>query len=235
MNNLNEDLVEQEAMEILYEMGYEKLFGPDVAPDGPIPMRGDYGDVVLVEKLRNAIYMLNPDIPPIAKEEAIKKVIRSDSPDNLINNQNFHRMLTDGVNVEYRKGDRIVGDKVWLFDFQNPENNNFLSVNQFTVIENNINRRPDIVLFINGIPMVVMELKNPVDEKATVRKAFQQLETYKSEIPSIFHFNEVLIISDGINAVAGTLTSDFDRFMPWKTIDGEIEAVTIMPELEVLI
>jgi len=235
MNRLNEDLVELEALEILRKMGYETLFGPDIAPDGSAPSRELYSDVVLVERLHDAIYRLNPDIPHTAKEEAVKKIIRADSPDLLINNQKFHRMFTDGVDIEYRQGDRIVGDKVWLFDFQNPENNDFLAVNQFTVIENNINRRPDIILFVNGLPLVVMELKNPVDEKATVRKAFQQFETYKSEIPSLFHFNEVLIISDGINALSGTLTSNFDRFMPWKTMDGEREAIKTMPELEVLI
>lgn len=235
MTHLNEDLVELEALEILNEIGYETLFGPDIAPDGSIPMRELYNDVVLVEKLREAIYRLNPNIPPTAKEDAVKKIIRADSPDLLSNNQKFHRMFTDGVDIEYRQGDRIIGDKVWIFDFRNPGNNDFLAVNQFTVIENNINRRPDIVLFINGLPLVVMELKNPVDEKATVRKAFQQFETYISEIPSLFHFNEVLIISDGINALSGTLTSNFDRFMPWKTMDGEMEAIKTLPELEVLI
>ena len=131
--------------------------------------------------------------------------------------------------------DRIVGDKVWLFDFQHPNNNDFLAVNQFTIIENDYNRRPDIILFINGIPIVVIELKNPADEKATLRKAYQQLQTYQTQITSLFHFNEILIISDGTEARAGTLTSNYERFMPWKTVDGKLEALQVLPQMEVLI
>ncbi|GAB4314110.1 MAG: type I restriction endonuclease subunit R [Methanobacteriaceae archaeon] len=235
MINLSEDEVEQMALEILQEMGYEILYGPDIAPDGLNPMRELYSDVVLVERLRDAVYRLNPDIPPAAKEEAIKKVIRAESPDLLVNNEGFHRMVTDGVDVEYRLEDRVIGDKVWLFDFQEPENNDYLAVNQYTIIERDHNRRPDIILFINGLPLVVMELKNPADEKATLDKAYQQLQTYKSEIPSLFHFNEILIISDGLEARAGTLTSDSQRFMPWKTIEGEKDALIDKLEMEVLI
>jgi len=235
MTNLSEDMVEQMALDILQEMGYEILYGPDIAPDGLNPMRELYSDVVLVERLRDAVYRLNPDIPPAAKEEAIKKVIRAESPDLLVNNEGFHRMVTDGVDVEYRLEDRVIGDKVWLFDFQEPENNDYLAVNQYTIIERDHNRRPDIILFINGLPLVVMELKNPADEKATLDKAYQQLQTYKSEIPSLFHFNEILIISDGLEARAGTLTSDSQRFMPWKTIEGEKDALIDKLEMEVLI
>ncbi|MCE7699762.1 MAG: type I restriction endonuclease subunit R, partial [Methanobacterium paludis] len=140
-----------------------------------------------------------------------------------------------GVDVEYRKSDRIAGDKVWLFDFQNPENNEFLAVNQFTVVENKNNRRPDIVIFVNGIPLVVFELKNPLDEDATIKTAFNQLETYKDQIPSLFHYNEIMIISDGVEARAGTITSNFERFMPWKTIDGRKEEIKTMPQIEVLL
>jgi len=232
---INEDMVEQEALEILQELGYEILYGPDISPDGSTPMRDLYSDVVIVEKLRDAINRLNPDIPTVAREEAVKKVLRTDNPDIISNNQLFHQFLTDGVTIEYRKDGRIVYDKVWLFDFQNPDNNEFLAINQFTIIENDHNRRPDIILFVNGLPIVVIELKNPADEKATLNKAYQQLQTYKSEIPSLFHFNEILVISDGMQARAGTLTSDYQRFMPWKTIEGEKDALVDKLEMEILI
>lgn len=232
---INEDMVEQEVLEILQELGYEILYGPDISPDGSTPMRDLYSDVVIVEKLRDAINRLNPDIPTVAREEAVKKVLRTDNPDIISNNQLFHQFLTDGVTIEYRKDGRIVYDKVWLFDFQNPDNNEFLAINQFTIIENDHNRRPDTVLFVNGLPIVVIELKNPADEKATLNKAYQQFQTYKSEIPSLFHFNEILVISDGMQARAGTLTSDYQRFMPWKTIEGEKDALVDKLEMEILI
>lgn len=235
MMGINEDMVEQEALEILQELGYETLYGPDISPDGSTPMRDLYSDVVIVEKLRDAINRLNPDIPTVAREEAVKKVLRTDNPDIISNNQLFHQFLTDGVTIEYRKDGRIVYDKVWLFDFQNPDNNEFLAINQFTIIENDHNRRPDTVLFVNGLPIVVIELKNPADEKATLNKAYQQFQTYKSEIPSLFHFNEILVISDGMQARAGTLTSDYQRFMPWKTIEGEKDALVDKLEMEILI
>jgi len=235
MKGINEDMVEQEALEILEDLGYEILHGPDISPDSSNPMRKLYSDVVFTERLRDAIYRFNPDIPPTAKEEAVKKVIRTDSPDLLTNNLSFHQLLTDGITIEYRKDGRIVHDKVWLFDFQTPENNDFVAINQFTIIENDNNRRPDIILFVNGLPLVVIELKNPADEKATLNKAYQQLQTYKAQIPSLFQFNEILMISDGMEARAGTLTSDYQRFMPWKTIEGEKDALITMLEMEVLI
>ncbi|MCK9150495.1 type I restriction endonuclease subunit R [Methanobacterium alcaliphilum] len=235
MSRINEDMVEQEALDILMELGYEILHGPDISPDGHSPMRELYSDVILTERLRDAIYRLNPDVPHIAKEDAVKKVLRTESPDLLTNNLHFHKLVTDGVTVEYRKDDKIVHDKVWLFDFKNPDNNEFVAINQFTVIENDNNRRPDIILFVNGLPLVVIELKSPVNKKATLENAYNQLKTYQSEIPSLFHFNEILMISEGIEARAGTLTSDFQRFMPWKTIAGEKDSLISMVEMEVLI
>jgi type I restriction enzyme R subunit len=235
LSGINEDDVEQEALKFFKELGYEILHGPDISPDGPNPMRELYSDVVLVEKLRDAIYKFNPNIPPTVKEEAVRKVLRTDSPEFLLNNVQFHEYLTDGITVEYREDDHIVYDKVWLFDFVNPENNCFTAINQFTIIENDNNRRPDIILFINGLPLVVIELKNPADDKAKLDKAYQQLQTYQSQISSLFHFNEILVISDGMKACAGTLTSDFQRFMPWKTIHGEKDALNTMLEMEVLI
>jgi len=233
-SNLTEDAIELAALEILHELGYEIAYGPEISPDGKFSERELYLDVILVKRLKNAIYKLNPEIPPSAKEEAVKKILRTESPHLLINNEKFHKMLVNGVIMEYRKDEGTVHDIVQLFDFENPENNDFLAVNQFTVIENNNNRRPDIVLFINGLPLAVIELKNPVDEKATLKKAFNQIETYKEQIPSLFQFNGILVISDGIKARAGTVTSKWERFMPWKTIEGEKEALKVMPQMDVL-
>jgi type I restriction enzyme R subunit len=234
-HGITESELETAALEILSELGYKILYGPDIAPDGISPERKSYSDVVLVDRLRDAVNRINPDIPGEAREEAIKKVLRSESPQLIINNQNFHKKLVEGLDVEYRRKDgSIAGDKVWLFDFKNPQNNEFLAVNQFTVLENNNNRRPDIILFINGLPLVVIELKNPADENATIWTAFNQLETYEAQIPSLFPYNEISVISDGIEARAGTITSNKERFMPWKTIEGKETAPSAMPQMEVL-
>lgn len=232
---ITESEVEQVVLDILSELGYTVVHGPDIAPDGSRPERKDYSDVVLADRLKTAIDKFNPSIPQSAKEEALKKVLRVESPSLVVNNHRFHHFLVDGVDVEYRKGGRIVGDKVWLFDFDKPKNNEFLAVNQFTVIEDNYNRRPDVVLFVNGLPLAVIELKNPADENATVKSAFNQFETYKVQIPSLFRFNEVLVISDGVEARAGTITSNWERFLPWKTIDGVEKAPASIPQIEVLL
>jgi len=232
---ITESEVEDVVLDILGELGYKVLHGPDIAPDGSKPERSDYSDVVLVDRLRGVIDRLNPSLPKSAKDEAVKKVLRFESPSLVVNSQRFHKFLVDGVDVEYRKGSRIVGDKVWLFDFDKPKNNEFLAVNQFTVIENNFNRRPDVVVFVNGLPLGVIELKNPADENASCRSAFNQFETYKVQIPSLFRFNEVLVVSDGIEAKAGTITSSWERFLPWKTIDGVENAPSSIPQIEVLL
>jgi len=232
---LTESNIEDVALEILSELGYTILHGTDIAPDGINPQRKSYSDVVLVERLRVAVDRFNQSIPNEAREEAIKKVLRTESQQLIINNKSFHKKLVEGVDIEYRKKDgSIANDKVWLFDFKNPQNNEFLAVNQFTVLENNNNRRPDIILFINGLPLVVIELKNPADENATIWTAFNQLETYKAQIPSLFPYNAISVISDGIEARAGTITSNKERFMPWKTIEGKETAPSAMPQLEVL-
>lgn len=238
MTTFKESDVEDAALDILSELGYKILYGPDIAPapDGIAPERQSYSDVVLVERLRDAVDRFNPNIPEEAREEAVKKILRSDSPHLIVNNQNFHKMLVSGVDVEFRRKDgSIAGDKVWLFDFEAWQNNEFLAVNQFTVIENNNHRRADIILFVNGLPLVVIELKNPADENATIWSAFNQLETYKDQIASLFTYNEILVISDGTEAKAGTLTSDKEWFMAWKTIDGKEIAPSVMPQLEVLL
>ncbi len=230
-----ESEVEQVALDILSELKYKVIYGPDIAPDGSKPERRSYADVILVDRLREAIDRFNPEIPAEAKDEAVKRILRTESPDLVINNHYFHKMLVDGVDVEYRKDGRIAGDKVWLFDFDKVDENEFLAVNQFTVIENNINRRPDIVFFVNGLPIAVIELKNPADENATTFTAFKQFQTYKLQIPSLFKFNEVLVASDGFDAKAGTITSDWERFLPWKTIDGKEKAPKATPQIDILL
>ena len=234
--NLSESVVEDAALGWFDKLEYTILHGPLIAPGEPGAERTTYQDVTLNSRLKEAIAALNSHIPPDAREEAFRKVIRADSPTLLGNNRAFHRMLVDGVEIEYRRPDgSIAGDRVRLIDFEHPKQNNFVAVNQFTVIEGQHNRRPDIVLFVNGLPLAVIELKNAADEEATVWTAFNQLQTYKQQIPSLFTFNETLIISDGLTARIGSLTADKERFMPWRTIEGEDLAPATMLELEVMV
>ncbi|MBL7139088.1 MAG: type I restriction endonuclease subunit R, partial [Bacteroidales bacterium] len=193
-----------------------------------------YHEVVLLRRLRDAIDKLNPDIPFEAREDALKKMLRAESPALIANNETIHRYVTEGMDIEYRTESGIKGDKLYLVDFNNPENNEFIAVNQFTVIESSNNKRPDIVLFVNGLPLVVIELKNATDESATIKTAFNQLQTYKSLIPSLFQYNALLIASDGWDAKSGTLTSEWTRFMNWKTKDGTTTSETTIPQMEVM-
>jgi len=233
---LYESEIEQIALDLLQEEnGYDVRFGPDLA-EGAGKER-DYNEVVLSARLRSAIDRINPNIPAGARDEAFKKVMRSAALTVIDNNEAFHRLLVDGVDVKFSIGDgKTRTDKVWLIDFTNPENNEFLAVNQFTVIENNTNKRPDIVIFINGLPLVVIELKNAADENADVSAAFRQLQTYQHVIPSLFTYNAFLVISDGWFAKVGTISSDYPRFMEWKTADGKtiVDSKT-QPEHEPLI
>ncbi len=215
-NSITENEIEDIALSYLQGLGYTYQLGTVISPDGEHPER-QYNEVVLVTRLRDAIDKLNPNISQDAKEDALKKVLRTESPNALINNENFHRYLTDGVDVEMRTESGIRGEKIYIVDFESPENNEFLAVNQFTVVEGNQNKRPDIILFVNGLPLVVIELKNAVDENANLKSAFNQLQTYKQAIPSLFTYNSLLIISDGWDARCGTITSDYGRFMTWKT------------------
>lgn len=230
---ISEDHIEQIVIQEFIELGYSYVNGADISPDG-IAQEREFDEVVLKQRLQAAIARLNPNVPHEAQEEAIKKVLRTDSPNLFQNNYQVHKYLTDGVDVEYRKGDRIAGDKVWLIDYETPSNNEYLVVNQFTIIENNINKRPDIILFVNGLPLVVIELKNAVDENATIHSAFNQLQTYKSAIPSLFLYNALLIISDGWDAMYGSLTAPKQFFVPWKSIDGRIVADEDIPQMEVM-
>ncbi len=230
---ISEDHIEQVIIQEFIELGYQYINGTDISPDGSMPER-EYNEVVLKNRLQEAIAKLNPTIPYEAQEEALRKVLRSDSPELFQNNYQFHKYLTEGVDVEYRKADRIAGDKVWLIDYESPSNNEFLVVNQFTVIENNTNKRPDVILFVNGLPLVVIELKNAADENADVNAAFNQLQTYKQTIPSLFQYNALLIASDGWDALYGSLTSPKQFFVPWKSIDGKLVAGENIPQMEVM-
>ncbi len=235
MVKTSENILEQTALDWLESLGWAPAFGPDISPDGLACERQDYDQVVLVGRLQTALVNINPDIPLDAIEEAIRKMRRTESPSLIENNRRFHRMLTDGVDISYRQDGRVVHDKVWLLNLEDLENNDWLAVNQFTVIEDRRNRRPDIVIFVNGLPLGMIELKNPSDEKATIRHAFNQLQTYKNDIPGLFIYNELLVISDGLEARGGMLTSGWDRFMPWRTIDGKEVAPRGSVELEVLL
>jgi type I restriction enzyme R subunit len=235
MTNLTESDIELLTIELLEKQGYQYLYGPNLAPDGMHPERDDYEQVLLTDRLQNAIRAINPTVPLDAQREALKEIQRIQSPELLTNNETFHRLLTEGVSVSYQKEGHQRGDLVWLIDFANPENNDFAVVNQFTVIENGNNKRPDVILFVNGIPLVVLELKNPADENATIKSAYKQLQTYKQAIPGLFTYNGFLIISDGLEAKAGTLSSGMSRFMSWKSSDGKKEASHLTSPLETLI
>lgn len=235
MSKLYESAVEEMAIEELQNLGYTYISGVDLAPDAVNPERNSYGDVLLVGRLQAAMTRLNPTIPADAVQGAARKLSRIATSNMLADNEEFHLMLVDGVPVEYRKGGDIKGDFVHVVDFENPLNNEFLVVNQYTIVQNNNNKRPDVLLFINGIPLVVFELKNPADENATCHKAFDQLQAYKLAIPGLFTYNEICIISDGLEAKAGSLTASYSRFSAWKTKDGIKEADKFDDELSTLI
>jgi type I restriction enzyme R subunit len=231
-----ESTVECAALAWLSELGWQVKHGSEIAPDGLFAERQDYGQVVLEQRLRDALVRLNPDLLPETLQDAFRKLTRPEGATLEQRNRAFHRMLVDGVTVEYRRPDgAIAGAQVRILDFDDPDNNDWLAVNQFTVVENRHTRRPDVVLFVNGLPLAVIELKNPADEQATIWSAYRQLQTYKQEISSLFVYNAVLVISDGLEARIGTLTADRDRFMPWRTITGEGLAPPETPQLEVLV
>ena len=231
-----ESIIEQAALSWLESVGYLVLSGPEIAPGEAMAERENYGQVVIERRLRQALEQLNPKVPADALDEAFRKLTRPDSPSLVVNNHVIHKYLVEGVPVEYQRADgSIGGDLVRVLDYDEPENNEFLAVNQFTVVENQHERRPDVVLFINGLPIAVMELKNAATENATVWSAFNQLQTYKMQIPSLFAYNEAIVISDGVQARIGTLTADREWFMPWRTIEGEELADTKLPQLQVVL
>ncbi len=235
MSKLTENAIEDFAIKLFEKQGYQYIHAPDIAPDGERPERSHYDEVILKDRLRSSLQRINPSVPLPSLQEAQKEVERIHSPDTLTNNETFHRMMTEGINVSYQKDGQDRGDLVWLIDFANLENNEFVVANQFTVIENNQNKRPDLVLFVNGLPLVVIELKNATDENATIKSAYKQLETYKQTIPSLFTYNALLVISDGLEAKAGSLSAGLSRFMAWKSEDGKSEASHLVSQLETLI
>jgi type I restriction enzyme R subunit len=233
---LNESVVEDAALAWCAELGYSIGHGPHIAPGEPDAERDSFGTVVLVARLRDAIRRLNPHMPNDAHEEALRKVLRIGTPSLTQTNRAFHQMLRDGVSVEYSRPDgSIAGDDAQLIDFGDVLANDWLVVNQFTVIEGQHNRRPDIVVFVNGLPLGLIELKNATDEDATIWSAYAQLQTYKAEIPSLLQYNAVLVVSDGLQARIGSVTANQEWFKVWRTIDGEGHAPKTSLELEVLI
>ena len=233
---MTEDQLEQETLGWLADVGYTPLYGLDIAPDGIASERNDYRQVLLAGRLRAAISRLNPDIPLAAREDALKQIADLGIPVLLSANRQFHKWLVTGIPVQYQKDGDTRGDFVRLIDWVVPSNNEWLAVNQFSIKGAHHTRRPDIILFVNGLPLVLLELKNPADEKADIWKAYDQLQTYKEQIPDVFQYNEVLVISDGSEARLGSLSSNAERFMQWRTIDGiTLDPLGQFNELETLI
>ena len=238
MTPFAESVVEDAALAWLEALGYAVLHGPDLAAGEPAAERSDpnYRDVLLERRLRGALVRLNPDLPPDALDDAYRKLTRMDAPSLVEKNRALHRMLVDGVTVEYRRKDgRIAGAQARVIDFDAPESNDWLAVNQFTVSEGQHTRRPDVVLFVNGLAVAVIELKNSAEEKATVWSAFQQLQTYQAQVPALFAANAVLLASDGVQARIGTLGAGREWFKPWRTITGREDAPPQQPELQVVL
>ncbi|SFM66802.1 type I restriction endonuclease subunit R [Halopseudomonas yangmingensis] len=233
---MTEDQLEQEALGWLGELGYTHLYGPDIAHDGDNPERGSYREVLLGMRLRAAVARLNPQIPPAAREDALRQVLELGLPVQLSVNRLFHRLLVGGVPVQYQKDGETRGDFVRLIDWADVRANEWLAVNQFSIQGPKHTRRPDIILFVNGLPLVLLELKNPADVNADLIKAFDQLQTYKEQIPDLFHYNEILVISDGSEARMGSLSADIERFARWRTIDGvTVDPLGAFNELETLL
>ena len=236
MTTITEADVEQAALDWLAGLGWQVAHGPDIGPDGAYPERGDYGQAALERRLSDALARLNAGLPADALDDAYRKLTRPQGSTLEAHNRAFHRMLVDGVEIEYRDADgRVRGDQVRVMDFDNPANNDLLAVNQITVTEDRNTRRPDVVLFVNGLPLGIIELKNPADEDATIWTAWHQLQTYKAELPALFSMNEVLAVSDGNEARIGTLTAGREWFKPWRTVTGETLADPHMTELQVML
>ena len=242
MKPITEDKIETFAIETLKSIGWEYIHGLAIAPGAEQAERKSFEQIILVGRLRKAVSILNPDIPPDAQEQAIQKVLRIYSPVLLHNNETFHQQLVEKVKIPYQKDGFERSYEVALVDFENASNNEFLAVNQYTIIERkggiegrSENKRPDVLLFVNGIPLVVIELKNAADENATLRKAFDQIQTYKATIPSLFTYNAICVISDGHECKAGSVSAGYSRFMNWKTADGKKEASRFIPQLEIVL
>ena len=236
MTTLTEADVETAALSWLSSLGWQTAYGPDIAPDTPGAERTDFTQVVLEERLRDALLNLNPDLPPSALETGLRQLINPVGPTLEARNRSFHHALTRGVTVPVRRPDGTTsGEPAAVVDFENPANNDWLAVNQVTVKENQSTRRADIVLFLNGLPLGIIELKNPADENADVWEAWNQLQTYKAELSTLFSMNEVLMVSDGLHARVGTLTAGKEWFKPWKTMDNQEPGAANLPELQVML
>jgi type I restriction enzyme R subunit len=233
---VTEDQLEQEMIGWLVEAGYTHICGYDIAPDGTAPERDDYRQPLLLERLRNAIARLNPAISLVARDDALKQIKDLGIPSLLSANRHFHNLLVNGVPVQFQKNGETRGDFVRLIDFAESANNEYLAVNQYSLRGAKHTHRPDVILFINGLPLVLMELKNPADVNADIWKAFHQIETYKQNIPDVFQFNEILVITDGSEARLGSLSSNAERYMQWRTIDGAaLDPLGQFNELETLV
>ncbi|MBD3750596.1 MAG: type I restriction endonuclease subunit R [Sphingobacteriales bacterium] len=235
MKPITEDKIETFAIEVLKAMGWAYVHGLAIAPGAEQAERENFEQIVLVERLRKSVAVLNPNIPHDAQEQAIQKVLRIYSPELLHNNETFHQLLVEKVKIPYQQDGFERSYEVALIDFENSLNNEFLCVNQYIIVENNQNKRPDVLLFVNGLPLVLIELKNAADENATLRKAFDQIQTYKATIPSLFTYNAICVISDGMECKAGSVSAGFSRFMTWKSYDGKKEASRFIPQLEILL
>lgn len=234
LENFTEEKLEEAAIEVLQELDYQYIFAPDISSDGPRPERRDYRDVILTQRVKDALFKNNRDLPQEALDEAFRQIIAFNSPMLEENNRYLHQLLVEGIEVSFREGGINRTKKAFLIDFDHPERNDFLAVNQFTIVEHE-ERRPDLLLFINGLPLVVIELKSATDENVGIDNAYEQIQTYKRDIPSLFNYNAFCILSDGINAKAGTITANQERFMNWRTIDGmTIESLEI-PQYEVML
>ena len=221
VGRFTESIVEEAALAWFEQLGYEVFHGPDIAPGQQLAERDDYRDVVLTGRLRDALARINPEASPEARDEALRRVVQAQQPSLVLANRAFHRLLVDGVFVEVLREGEKRGERVALVDFDNPRKNDWLVVNQDTVVEGRVERRPDVVVFVNGIPLAVVELKNTADEGATIDHAYNQLQTYQAQIPRLFQTNELLVISDGNETRIGCVTTPRERFAAWKTIDGD--------------
>jgi len=233
---MNEAQLEQETLGWLSELGYAVHSGYDIAHDGSNPQRSNYREVVLAGRLREAIARLNPQVPAAAREDALHRVLDLGIPSLLSANRALHKLLVGGVPVQYQQDGETVGDFVRLLDWSDASRNEYWAVNQFSIKGAHHTRRPDIILFVNGLPLVLIELKNPADEAADIWKAYDQLQTYKAQIPDVFQYNEVLVISDGSDARLGSLSANAERFQQWRTIDGvNLDPLGEFNELETLV
>ncbi len=232
---ITENIIEQSTIEILQSQGWAYADGREISPEGLFCERDSFSEVVLLSRLRNAIARINATIPQEAQEAAVQKVLRIVSPELLHNNEAFHRLLVEKVKVPYQENGYERSYEVALIDFEQPLENEFLAVNQYTIIEQNQNKRPDILLFVNGLPVVIIELKNAASEHADIKSAYQQIQTYKASIPSLFTYNAICVLSDGLECKAGSISADLSRYMTWKSVDGIKEASRFKPQLETLL